>query len=198
MATLTDNSSSGIIANAPILYKLMIGEHDNSTAMTGFNEPPHIEFLQGNQGVFGFQKLYTNYPANAAVYNYPYAAVGILYLTNLTNTAVSETLAFEGSADTPSYGAAVLTALTSANPLVWTPLYQLSLAHPNFGIELPITIPAAETLILMMITTATALQTTPLTAQFLSLNISGIRKLLAKGIQIDTYTTLKNSQKGGN
>jgi hypothetical protein len=198
MAVLTDNSSSGIIANAPNLYKLMTGEHDNSTTLMGFNIPPHLEFLSGASGNFNFQKLYSSYPASESVYKYPYAAVGILYLTNSTNEPVTEMLPFEGSADNSTYGAAVLTAPLSVNPLVWTPIYQLLLDHPNFGIELEVTVPANETAVLMMITTATALQTTPLTSQFLSLKFSGIRNLLAKGIKIDTYLTVRNSQKGGN
>jgi hypothetical protein len=198
MAAITDNSSSGIIANAPNLYKLMTGEYDNSTTLTGFNIPPHLEFLHGNSGYFNFQKLYTSYPANESVTKYPYAAVGILYLTNPTDEPITEMLPFEGSADNSTYGAAVLTAPLSVNPLVWTPLYQLSLAHPNFGIDLEVTVPAIETLALMMITTSAALATSPLTSQFLSLKFSGIRKLLAKGIKIDTYLTVRNSQKGGN
>jgi hypothetical protein len=198
MAALTDNSSSGIIANAPNLYKLMTGEFENSTTLTGFNIPPHLEFLHGNSGAFNFQKLYASYPANESVYNYPYAAVGLLYLTNTTDEAVTEMLPFEGSADNTSYGAAVLIAPLSVTPLVWMPLYQLLLAHPNFEIELEVTVPAAETLVLMMITTSAALATSPLTTQFLSLKISGIRKLLENGIKVDTYLTVRNSQKGGN
>jgi hypothetical protein len=197
MAAITDNSSSGIIANAPNLYKLMTGAHENSTTLTGFNIPPHLEFLHGSRGAFNFQKLYSSYPASESVHKVPYAAVGILYLTNPTNDSITETLPFEGSADNSSYGAAVLTAPLSGTPLAWTPIYQLSLDHPNFGIELEITVPALETLALMMITTATALATTPLTTQFLSLKISGIRKLLAKGIKVDTHLTIHNSQKGG-
>jgi hypothetical protein len=198
MAVLTDNSSSGIITNAPNLYKLMTNEYDNSTTLVGFNVEPHLEFLHGNGGNFNFQKLYTSYPANESVYKYPYAAVGILYLTNPADEPITEMLLFEGSADNASYGAAVLTAPLSVTSLVWTPIYQLLLDHPNFGIELEVTVPAAETLALMMITTATALATTPLTTQFLSLKISGLRKLLAKGIKVDSYLTVRNSQKGGN
>jgi hypothetical protein len=104
-------------------------------------------------------------------------------------------LPFEGSADNSAYGAAVLTAPLSS--LTWTPIYQLSLDHPSFGIDLEVTVPALETLVFMMITTATALATSPLTTQFLSLKISGIRNLLARGIQIDTSFTIHNSQQGG-
>jgi hypothetical protein len=197
MATLTDNTSSGIIANAPNLYKLVTGDYENSTTLTGFNISPHLEFLNGSSGSFNFQKLYSSYPANESVYKYPYAAVGILYLTNSTDDPITGMLPFEGSADNASYGAAVLTAPLSITPLVWTPIYQLSLDHPSFGIELEVTVPALETLALMMITTATALATSPLTTQFLSLKISGIRKLLAKGIKVDTNLTVLNSQKGG-
>jgi hypothetical protein len=195
MATLTDNTSSGIIANAPNLYKLIIGDHDNTTTLVGFNIPPHLEFLHGSDGSFNFQKLYSTYPASESVYKIPYAAVGILYLTNPTDEPITEMLPFEGSADNASYGAAVLTAPLSS--LTWTPIYQLSLDHPSFGIELEITVPALETLALMMITTATALATLPLTTQFLSLKISGVRRLLAQGIKIDIKLTVTNSQKGG-
>jgi hypothetical protein len=195
MATLTDNTSSGIIANAPNLYKLMTGDYDNSTTLTGFNIPPHLEFLHGSSGAFNFQKLYSTYPASESVYKTPYAAVGILYLTNPTDDPITEILPFEGSADNASYGAAVLTAPLSS--LTWTPIYQLSLDHPSFGIELEVTVPALEALALMVITTATALATSPLTTQFLSLKISGVRKLLAQGIQVDTKLTVTNSQKGG-
>jgi hypothetical protein len=195
MATLTDNTSSGIIANAPNLYKLMTGAHENSTTLTGFNIPPHLEFLHGSGGGFNFQKLYSSYPASESVYKIPYAAVGILYLTNSTEEPVTEMLPFEGSADNASYGAAVLTAPLSL--LTWTPIYQLSLDHPSFGIELEITVPALETFALMMITTSTALATSPLTTQFLSLKFSGVRRLLARGIRVDTNLTVLNSQKGG-
>jgi hypothetical protein len=195
MATLTDNTSSGIIANAPNLYKLMTGDYDNATTLMGFNIPPHLEFLHGSGGSFNFQKLYSTYPASESVYKIPYAAVGILYLTNPTEEPVTEMLPFEGSADNASYGAAVLTAPLSS--ITWTPIYQLSLDHPSFGIELEITVPALETLALMMITTSTALATSPLTTQFLSLKISGVRKLLAQGIHVNTKFTVTNSQKGG-
>jgi hypothetical protein len=197
MATLTDNTSSGIIANAPNLYKLMTGDYDNATTLMGFNISPHLEFLHGSGGSFNFQKLYSSYPASESVYKIPYAAVGILYLTNPTDEPITEMLPFEGSADNASYGAAVLTAPLSATPLVWTPIYQLSLDHPSFGIELEVTVPALEILALMMITTATALATSPLTTQFLSLKISGVRKLLAQGIHVNTKLTVTNSQKGG-
>jgi hypothetical protein len=195
MATLTNNTSSGIIANAPNLYKLMTGDYENSTTLTGFNIQPHLEFLHGSGGSFNFQKLYSSYPASEPVYKYPYAAVGILYLTNPTDEPVTEMLPFEGSADNSTYGAAVLAAPLSS--LTWAPIYQLSLDHPSFGIELEVTVPAVETLALMMITTATALATSPLTTQFLSLKISGVRKLLAQGIKMDTKLTVTNSQKGG-
>jgi hypothetical protein len=197
MAAITDNTSSGIIANAPNLYKLITGEHENSTTLTGFNIPPHLEFLHGSGGSFNFQKLYSSYPASESVYKYPYAAVGILYLINSIDEPITEMLPFEGSADNSTYGAAVLTAPLSVTSLVWTPIYQLSLDHPSFGIELEVTVPIAETLALMMITTSTALATLPLTTQFLSLKISGVRKLLAQGIQVDTKLTVTNSQKGG-
>jgi hypothetical protein len=197
MAVLTDNSSSGIIANAPNLYKLMTNEHDNSTTLVGFNVEPHLEFLHGNGGNFNFQKLYTSYPASSTVYTSPYAAVGILYLTNPTDAPITEMLPFEGSADNSTYGAAVLIAPLSVTPLVWTPLYQLLLDHSNFGIDLEVTVPALETIALMMITTATALATSPLTTQFLSLKVSGIRKLLARGIKVDNYFTVCKSQNGG-
>jgi hypothetical protein len=195
MATLTDNTSSGIIANAPNLYKLMTGDYDNATTLIGFNISPHLEFLHGSGGSFNFQKLYSSYPASESVYKIPYAAVGILYLTNSTDKPITEMLPFEGSADNSTYGAAVLTAPLSS--MTWTPIYQLSLDHPSFGIELEVTVPALETLAFMMITTSTALATSPLTTQFLSLKISGVRKLLAKGIKVDTNLTVTNSQKGG-
>jgi hypothetical protein len=198
MAAITDNSSSGIIANAPNLYKLMTGDYENSTTLVGFNIPPHLEFLHGSSGAFNFQKLYASYPIAESVYKYPYAAVGILYLTNSTESPITEMLPFEGSADNSTYGAAVLTTPLSVTPLAWTPIYQLSLDHPSFGVELEVTVPALETLALMMITTATALATSPLTTQFLSLKFSGVRKLFAKGINIDTKRTVLNSQKGGN
>jgi hypothetical protein len=194
MAVLSDNSSSGIIANAPILYQLMTNAHDNTTSLVGFNIEPHVEYLQGDKGVFNYQKLYANYPANAAVTNYPYAAVGIIYLTNPTNADVIDEVQFKGSADSSSYGAAVLTALTSGNPLVWTPVYQILQSVVDFNMSIPLTIPANETLILLMITTANPLATSPLTTQFISFNIVGIRKLLKQGIKINTRLTTQNSQ----
>lgn len=187
-----DNSSSGIVAHAPILYHIVTGQHDHSTNLTGFTTPPHLEFLQGSKGSFSLQKLYTRYNANESVYKYPYAAVGIFYLQNTTDQDLKMTVFLEGSADSSSYGAGVFTS--SLESMDWTPLYTLLQTHPNFGIDVEIKIPAQKTTVIMIITTATPLSTDTLLSQFLSFTVSGFR--LQPGIVMNIPTLLSTSEGG--
>lgn len=191
-----DNSASGLVASAPDLYKLVTGQHANSTSLTGFYLPPHVAFLQGSKGSFSLQQLYTRYQANESVYRYPYAAVGIFYLTNTTDTDRLIPLILEGSADSTAYGAGVFVRHSAEAPGgisdasgtgssgaagAWTPLYILKQAHPNFGITIDIPIPAHQMVELMVITTATppAMGAPPAVAwvaQFLSFTVSGLKQ----------------------
>lgn len=169
-----DNSASGLVASAPDLYKLVTGQHANSTSLTGFYIPPHVEFLQGTKGSFSLQQLYTRYAANESVHRYPYAAVGIFYLTNTTDTDQRLPLTLEGSADSTAYGAGVF--VRSSPTSAWAPLYTLKQAHPNFGITIDIPISAGHMVELMVITTATPLDTSTWLAQFLSFTVSGLKQ----------------------
>lgn len=191
--TVNDNSTSGIVANAPSIYQLVTGNHDNSTNLTGFYTPPHLEFLQGSKGSFSLQKLYTRYKANESVYQYPYAAVGIFYLQNTTAQNLTIPLVLEGSADSPSYGAGVL--MQDVSEETWTPLYTLQQSHPNFGINVEIPILAHQRMRVMVITTATPFLTSDsLVSQFLSLTVSGFR--LQPGIRMDTPSLISTFQGG--
>lgn len=191
--TVNDNSTSGIVANAPSIYQLVTGNHDNSTNLTGFYTPPHLEFLQGSKGSFSLQKLYTRYKANESVYQYPYAAVGIFYLQNTTAQNLTIPLVLEGSADSPSYGAGVL--MQDVSEETWTPLYTLQQSHPNFGINVEIPILAHQRMRVMVITTATPFLTSDsLVSQFLSLTVSGFR--LQPGICMDIPSLISTFQGG--
>lgn len=187
------NAISGIVANAPSIYQLVTGNHDNSTNLTGFYTPPHLEFLQGSKGSFSLQKLYTRYKANESVYQYPYAAVGIFYLQNTTAQNLTIPLVLEGSADSPSYGAGVL--MQDVSEETWTPLYTLQQSHPNFGINVEIPILAHQRMRVMVITTATPFLTSDsLVSQFLSLTVSGFR--LQPGICMDIPSLISTFQGG--
>lgn len=189
----TVNAISGIVANAPSIYQLVTGNHDNSTNLTGFYTPPHLEFLQGSKGSFSLQKLYTRYKANESVYQYPYAAVGIFYLQNTTAQNLTIPLVLEGSADSPSYGAGVL--MQDVSEETWTPLYTLQQSHPNFGINVEIPILAHQRMRVMVITTATPFLTSDsLVSQFLSLTVSGFR--LQPGICMDIPSLISTFQGG--
>lgn len=187
------NAISGIVANAPSIYQLVTGNHDNSTNLTGFYTPPHLEFLQGSKGSFSLQKLYTRYKANESVYQYPYAAVGIFYLQNTTAQNLTIPLVLEGSADSPSYGAGVL--MQDVSEETWTPLYTLQQSHPNFGINVEIPVLAHQRMRVMVITTATPFLTSDsLVSQFLSLTFSGFR--LQPGIRMDIPSLISTFQGG--
>lgn len=170
---ISDNSSSGLIANAPNLYHLVTGYHGNSTGLTGFYIPPHLEFLQGTKGVFSLQQLYTRYKANESVYKYPYAAVGIFALTNITEADISLPIQLEGSADSASYGSGILLLDNATGN--WTPLYTLKQTHPNFGIVVDVPIGAQQTVEMMVITTAAPAAIDTWVSQFLSFTVSGFR-----------------------
>lgn len=187
------NAISGIVANAPSIYQLVTGNHDNSTNLTGFYIPPHLEFLQGAKGSFSLQKLYTRYKANESVYQSPYAAVGIFYLQNTTAQNLTIPLVLEGSADSPSYGAGVL--MQDVSEETWTPLYTLQQSHPNFGINVEIPVLAHQRMRVMVITTATPFLTSDsLVSQFLSLTFSGFR--LQPGIRMDIPSLISTFQGG--
>lgn len=105
---LNDTTAGGLLKNAPNLHRLVTGEFANTTTLTGFYQPPHMAFLQGQRHVFGYQELITRYRSSENVTNYPYAAVAVLELKNTNDHETTSLLSVEGSADSSLYGAGIV------------------------------------------------------------------------------------------
>lgn len=187
---LNDTTAGGLIKNAPNLYRLVTGNFANTTTLTGFYQPPRLEFLKGQHHGFGYQELVTRHRATEAVTNYPYAAVAVLNLKNTHDRASTSILSLEGSADSSAYGAGVFIREEED----WQSLFSLTAPHPNFSIQVEIPLLSQHSATVMVVTTAVALNTEDLCQQFLSLTITDLS--LGTGVVIDTSSVLSTTQGG--
>lgn len=189
---LNDTTAGGLLKNVPNLYRLVTGQFANTTTLTSFYQPPRIEFLKGQNHVFGYRELLTRYRSSENVTNYPYAAVAVLELKNTNDQAATARLSVEGSADSSLYGAGIFTC--HAEQETWETQFALTASHPSFRTRVEISVPNQQTTTVMIVTSALALDTETLCQQFLSLNITDLA--LGPGVIIDIPSVLSTTQGG--
>ena len=90
--------------NADYMLQLLAGAHPQSTNYAGFYRPPQIYFLQGNNGMFIHKEMYVKYTVSTNEYNYPYAALGVIFVKNTTNADITRTFYCGGSVRLRRFG----------------------------------------------------------------------------------------------
>lgn len=191
---------------AETMFEILIGAHSYLTENTAFYLPPRMYFLQGKQGNFNFVKSYAKYQNSTSQYTYPYAALGCLFIKNITDEAIVSTLNLGGSSYSGDYGGAsvfVGTPNYETETITWQNTYSYSGASSGFSANTSITIPANTTVCILIYTssyyiaspkTSSSSSSTSLNyfASFIHWRLDSVRSgFLKEGLEIDQDMTLK-------
>ncbi|GHT92105.1 hypothetical protein FACS1894122_05480 [Alphaproteobacteria bacterium] len=191
--------------SSDVMLGILTGCHDYTTlASAGFYSAPKLCFLQGSQGNFIKRKHYTKYTYTTSQYQYPYAAVGCLFVKNTTESDITSTLTFGCSSYASTGGANVFVGVpnTATETITWTTAYSYTSSSSGVSLTVNITVPANSTVVVMLysssyfISAPTDGKTTPTSyyyhAQFLHWRLIKIRSdFLTEGLEIDFDKTLK-------
>jgi hypothetical protein len=102
-----------------------------------------LRFLQGSAGNFIQKESYLKYSSAAVMHQYPYAALGVFFIKNVTSSDIVTTLSFGGSGYTA--GAAVVVGTPGGASLSWQNLYSHSSSASSFTGYTNFTVPASAT-----------------------------------------------------
>lgn len=194
---------------AETMFGILIGAHSYLTENSVFYLPSRMYFLQGKCGNFNFTKSYVKYQNSTSQYTYPYAALGCLFIKNITDEAIVSTLNFGGSSYSGDYGGASVFAGTpnyETETITWQNTYSYSGASVGFSASASITIPAKTTICILIYTssyyivsprTSSSSSATSLNyfASFIHWRLDSVRSgFLKEGLEIDQDMTLKTWQ----
>lgn len=175
-----------------------------NTTYTGFYLAPKLCFLQGMQGNFIKRKHYTKYTYSTSQYQYPYAAVGCLFVKNTTESDITSPLTFGCSSygSATGGGASVFVGVPNAATEIidWTTVYSYTSSSSGVSLTVNITVPANSTVVVMLYSssyyiaapTDSSSVSYKYHAQFLHWRLVKIRSdFLKDGLEIDVDKTMK-------
>jgi hypothetical protein len=184
-------------ANANTMLSLLAGCHSYTTEYAGFYLEPKLCFLQGLHGNFNKKKFYIKYESSSSQNNYPYAALGCLFVKNKTDEAITSTLNFGGSSHSASYaGASMFVGVPNhtSSAISWTNVYSYTNATSEFSSTASITVPA-NTTICIILYASSYYYTNPgyyYYVQFIAWRLNSVRSgFLVDGLEIDLEKTWK-------
>ncbi|GHT91899.1 hypothetical protein FACS1894122_04980 [Alphaproteobacteria bacterium] len=163
---------------------------------------PKLCFFQGSQGNFIKRKHYIKYTYTTSQYQYPYVALGCLFVKNTTELDITSTLTCGGtgydSADNLRVWVGIPNAATET--ITWTTAYSYS-SSTSWTTGTPsITVPANSTVVVMFCSasyyiaapTDSSSVSYKYHAQFLYWRLNKVRTdFLKEGLEIDFDKTLK-------
>jgi hypothetical protein len=186
-------------ASADVILQLLTGCHDYTTEYGAFYKEPNLCFLQGSAGNFIQKEMHLRYASNVSMYQNPYAALGVFFIKNPTNSTIISSINVGGS----SYleGAAVLvgTPDTAEETLLWQNMFAQTDTSNNFAGTTSFAVPAHTTVALILYTSSYYYTTAnSYYAQFLHWYVHSFRlATLVDGLEIDVEKTLTAWQNKG-
>lgn len=190
-------------SGADTMMGLLCGSHTYTTDYTAFFRPPQLCFLQGEKGVFMVKHMNIVFGANATQYQYPHACLGVLFVKNTTDEAITSTLSFGGACGgTSGYkgmalyvGAPkVLSEEEEATlGLEWSNLFSTTTASSSKSSTASVTVPANTTVAILLYTSGYYVTTSSYHyAIFSHWFMHSVRSdFLKEGLEIDIEKTLK-------
>jgi hypothetical protein len=185
------------VANANTIMSLLTGCHSYDTSYTAFFRPPQLCFFQGNNGVFMHKHLNTTYAYSSSQYYYPHAALGVVFVKNTTNAAITKTLSFGGSVGgSSSYGGMAVfvgTPNEENTAITWVKPYSSSSTASNTSSTASVTVPANTTVAVLLYTSGYYVSTSNSHySTFLHWYLYNMKSaFLTNGLEIDKEKTLK-------
>lgn len=188
---------------ANTMLGLLCGCHTYTTDYTAFYRPPQLCFLQGEKGVFMFKHLNVVYGTSTTQYQYPHACLGVLFVKNTTEEAITSTLSFGGACGgTSGYeGMGLFVGVPkppteeepAASGLEWSNLFSTTTAASSKSSTASVTIPAQTTVAVLLYTSGYYVTTSNNHyAIFSHWFLHSVRsEFLKEGLEMDTEKTLK-------
>lgn len=201
------------------MLQLLAGTHTYDTSYVSFYRPRQLSFLEGSKGTFIYGESYpmlihgsfTNFHL---ALKHPYAALGVVFVKNITNLKINKTMEFVGSSySSTEYGGAGLFVGTpdntnsnksSISKIVWKNVYQYTSSDSKLAGSGNVEIPAGKTVAILLYTSSYLCSRTQVSqgmlasnyvynyGQFIQWGIYNIRSnVLTTGLEIDVERTLK-------
>lgn len=186
-----------------IMLQLLAGCHEYTTQYGAFYRPTALCFLQGVHGNFIVKEQYLKYASSSNMYQYPYAALGCLFIKNTTDEAIVSTLNFGGSSGWSSNyeGATVLigTPDPENQSLLWQSAYASTTSSSSFSGLASFSVPAHTTIALILYTSSYYhTNVNGYYSQFIQWYVHSVRsQTLIEGLEIDEEMTMKAWQNKG-
>jgi hypothetical protein len=190
------------VANADDILQLLAGCHEYTTEYAAFYKEPSLCFLQGQKGNFIQKEMYLKYTSSSSQYSYPYAALGVFFIKNTTESNISTSLNFGGSSYSGSgAGASVLVGKPNhaEETVTWTNVHSYTESSSSFSNTASITVPANTTIAVILYTSSHyQTNTSGYYAQFIHWYVHSVRSAtLVSGLEIDIDKTIKAWQSRG-
>jgi hypothetical protein len=185
------------------MLQLLSGSNAYNHQYSSFYRPPQLYFLQGSNGKFIYREMFTRRDNHSNQYQYPYALLGVIFVKNTTNTDISRTLNFGGSARWSSqYEGAGLFIGTPNNTnadkveistITWASIYSHSTNSEGFNHSVNVTVPASKTVAVLFYTSAYYYAGDySYRTYFMRWSIYNFRSsFLTKGLEVDVKRTLR-------
>lgn len=181
---------------------LLTGSNAYDRQYIGFTQSPGLQFLQGSNGSFMYQKFHTRHDASSNMYNYPNALLSCIFVKNTTDTDITRIFSFGGSCQNSSYAGAALhlgvpdarnTQREDITKLEWSVVYAHTAGTTNFSRAQEVTLPAGKTAVLLVYNSEDQTRSHESYDSFFQHQyIYDVRKdFLTEGLEIDAERTLK-------
>jgi hypothetical protein len=183
--------------SADYMLQLLAGCHDFTNEYSGFYKEPSLCFLQGFHGNFILKEQYIKYATGAAMYQYPYAALGAFFIKNRTDSSIASAINFGGSSYWGSgyEGASVVTGIPNhdTETINWQNIYSNTTSSNGFSGATNFVVPANSTIVVILYTSSYYYtNVNNYYSQFIHWYVHSFRSsTLAQGLEIDTEKTLK-------
>lgn len=160
------------VTKTDYMLQLLAGAHAYDTSYVSFYRPRQLCFIEGKKGTFIYGELYPRFIYNKFenrinITEYPYAALGVVFVKNTSDADISKTLNIVGSAmwytDKDNYGGAGLFVGTpdkinigksEISRITWTSIYQHASNNTEFIASGNIMIPAGKTIAILLYTSS--------------------------------------------
>lgn len=152
---------SSDITKTDYMLQLLTGSHTYDTSYVSFYRPRQLCFIEGSKGTFIYGELYANLineSSSKSMYQYPYAALGVIFVKNTTNEDINTTVNFVGSAEgaglfvgTPDN---INTNKSQISRVTWINIYKHTSSDKEFSASGSIVIPARKTVAILFYTSS--------------------------------------------
>jgi len=182
--------------------RLISGYHGWGASYRAFNVPPSIQFMSGSNGQFIYRNFSSRYANWGNEYNYPRALMGVIFVKNTTDKAITRNIWFGGSSSSNTgYGYMGVNVLipnnTNANAAKITSLSQSN--RWNYtgntwgnGANVSIVVPANTTVAVMLYASEFFPTSWGNSYYFFgNFALQNMRNFFGNGLEVDLERTIK-------